>query len=270
MSNSKETFFKHGDDYGIWKLRILGVMTSKGFHGMDLPFEKWWNKNVVDVRNLNKDQVAEKYKSDQERALSLLYRYMDSGTIKKMANVKTAQEAFEVMDKVYLKRGGVELVTVIHNLVTLKMKGSDVESYLTEFEGLLGELEMRGHDMPQVERALFMLCGIIEEWSYLRAQIFLQYGYEKLTIDVVKAALREHSAAINFGKMRVGEKEESGGEVALVMKMVICDSCGRRGHKRDNCDVKCWSCGKIGHVKSRCPNYGESSEGKGKRREVAL
>jgi hypothetical protein len=46
---------------------------------------------------------------------------------------------------------------------------SDVEGYLSEFDGVMRDIEKRGHNMVEVERAMFMLCGILEEWSFLRS-----------------------------------------------------------------------------------------------------
>jgi hypothetical protein len=52
-----------GDDYSIWKLRLLGVMTSKNFFGMDLAFDEWYKKNKAKLK-MNKHEVVEKYNDD--------------------------------------------------------------------------------------------------------------------------------------------------------------------------------------------------------------
>ena len=270
-SSIKDIFFKHGDDYGIWKLRMLGVLASKDFFGMDLPFDEWWKKNRFRLKSFGKDEGVDKYNDDQESSLLLMYRYLDGSIIKKLGPVKAARTAFEALDQVYLKRGGVEIVTLMHRLVNLKMKGIDVESYITEFEGVLSDLEKRGHNMVEVERALFMLCGIKEEWSYLRTQIFLQYGYDRLTTDVVKASLREQGVSASFGKLLFKEErkkeEEEGGEKSLFAKVVVCGSCGRKGHTEKRCNTKCYECGKIGHMAANCPKRGEQEEPRSSRKE---
>jgi hypothetical protein len=270
-SSIKDIFFKHGDDYSIWRLRMLGVLASKDFFGMDLPFDEWWKKSRLRLKSFGKEEGVDKYNDDQESALLLMYRYLDGSIIKKLGPVRAARTAFEALDQIYLKRGGVEIVMLMHKLVNLRMKGTDVESYLTEFEGVLSDLEKRGHNMVEVERAMFMLCGIVEEWNVLRSQVFLQYGYDKLTTEVVKVALREQSVAVNFGKLQVKkekEKEEEGGggERSLFAKVVTCESCGRRGHTKDRCNTKCYECGKIGHLAAKCPNKGGPSS-KGKKKE---
>jgi hypothetical protein len=222
--------------------------------------------------------LVDKYNDDQDCALSLLYRYLDGSIIKKLGTLKSAREAFMALDNIYLKRGGVEIVLLMHRLVNLKMKGTDVEGYLTEFEGVLSDLEKRGHNMVEVERAMFMLCGIVEEWNTLRSQVFLQYGYDKLTTDVVKAALREQGAAVSFGKLKVKRErrgdEDGDLEKALLAKVVICESCGRRGHTKDKCNTRCYECGKFGHVAAKCPTKEEIppsyTANKGKKREKEL
>jgi hypothetical protein len=143
----------------------------------------------------------------------------------------------------------VEVIVLIHKLVNLKMKGNDVEGYLSEFDGVMRDIEKRRHNMVEVERAMFILYGISEEWSFLRFQVFLQYGYEKLTTEVVRTSLREYGVFLEFGKKRKEGRE--GGAWGLIAS-VKCERCKRRRYTKDNCTTKCYGCGKIGHVAANC------------------
>jgi hypothetical protein len=68
----------------------------------------------------------------------------------------------------------VEIIVFIHKLVNLRIKKNDVKGYLLEFDGVMRDIEeKRGHNMVEVERAMFMLCDIPEKWSFLRSQVFL-------------------------------------------------------------------------------------------------
>src|SRR5271168_677973 len=156
-------------------------------------------------------------------------------------------EVFGKLDIIYQKQEGVELIVLMHKLVNLRMKGVDVETYLTDFDGVVGEVEKRGHRIVEVEKAMFMLCGIVEEWAFLRSQIFLQYGYDKLTTEVVRSALREKGHSVNFnlktdGKEK-GEKKERGTEGALFGNL-RCKKCRKEGRK-----------GKRGLVAYVCRSY---------------
>jgi hypothetical protein len=114
--------------------------------------------------------------------LLILYSLLDTPVIKKLGKVTTVQETFTKLGEIYEKQGGVEVIVLIHKLVNIKMKENDVEGYLSEFDGVMRDIEKREYNMVEVERVMFMLCGIPEEWSFLRSQVFLQYGYEKLTL----------------------------------------------------------------------------------------
>jgi hypothetical protein len=92
------------------------------------------------------------------------------------------------------------VIVLIHKLVNLKMKENDVESYLSEFDEVMRDIEKRRHNMVEVERAMFILCGIPEEWSFLRSQVFLQHGYEKLTTEVIRTSLREYRVFLELRK----------------------------------------------------------------------
>jgi hypothetical protein len=41
----KDLVFKHGDDYGIWKLRAMGHLATKDLFGVDLEIDGWVKKN---------------------------------------------------------------------------------------------------------------------------------------------------------------------------------------------------------------------------------
>jgi hypothetical protein len=88
---------------------------------------------------------------------------LDTPVIKKLGKVTTAQEAFTRLGEIYEKQGGVEVIVLIYKLVNLRMKGNDVEGYLSEFDGVMKNIEKRGHNIVEVERAMFMLCGISKE-----------------------------------------------------------------------------------------------------------
>jgi hypothetical protein len=94
--------------------------------------------------------------------------------------------------------------------------------------------------------------------------VFLQYGYEKLTTEVVRTSLREYGVSLEFGKKR--EKGREGGEWGLTAS-VKCERCKRRGYTKDNCNTKCYGCGRIGHVAANCP--GEDKLKKKKEREAS-
>jgi hypothetical protein len=134
--------------------------------------------------------------------LLILYSLLDVPVIKKLGKVTTAQETFIKLGEIYEKQGKVEVIVLIHKLVNLRIKRNDVKGYLSEFDGVIRDIEKREHNMVEVERAMFMLCDILEKWSFLRSQVFLQHGYEKLITEVIRTSLREYRVSLEFGKKR--------------------------------------------------------------------
>jgi hypothetical protein len=74
--------------------------------------------------------VVEKYEESQEKRLLILYSLLNTSVIKKLGKVTTAQEAFTKLGEIYEKQERVEVIVLIHKLVNLRIKKSDVESYL--------------------------------------------------------------------------------------------------------------------------------------------
>jgi hypothetical protein len=132
-----------------------------------------WLCAIFFLKECTRDEVIEKYEESQEKGLLILYSLLDTPVIKKLGKVTTAQETFTKLGEIYEKQGGVEVIVLIHKLVNLKIKGNDVEGYLSEFEGVMRDIEKRGHNMVEVEKAMFILCGIPKKWSFLRSQVFL-------------------------------------------------------------------------------------------------
>jgi hypothetical protein len=250
------SIFKHGDDYPIWKLKALGILASKDLVGMDLELVDWIKINPGKVRESEKDEWETEWLAEQMRALYMLYTMLDGQVIKKLEGIKLAVEAFKKLDALYIKEGGIEVLTLMFKLFNLRMSGVEIEKYLATFDELVDGLERRGHKVVEVERAVVLLCGVPEDWSQLRSQIFLQHGFKNLNVDVVKNDLRQHAASLVFGKVR--DKQEgsdeirSGGEKAMMATIIKCNKCKRKGHVEANCATKCFKCGKIGHVAANC------------------
>jgi Zinc knuckle len=92
------------------------------------------------------------------------------------------------------------------------------------------------------------------------------------------SAFREQGVSVDFSKLQVKKKKQESAqedvearEKALFSKVVTCESCGRKGHKKDKCSTRCYECGKIGHMAANCPTKGggdEEGSGKGKRKAL--
>lgn len=252
----KKMVFHHGDDYSVWKKRILGTLAIKlDYYGMDLDFQGWLKVNKGSVKEEDCESV---WNMVQGKALAILWRYIEASVIRKMGEVKTVREAFKVLDEIYERHGGVEVMVLMYKLVNLKMSKGNLEDYLGEFEGISGDMERRGHKMVEVERAMLLLCGIPEDWAFLRSQVCLKYEGGTLTMDRVKNALREHQASLALGGAKDREEKYSGGERALAAGL-RCKTCNRWGHS-GKCVTKCFACGEVGHVAYKCPHKQEEGE----------
>jgi hypothetical protein len=99
----KDLVFKHGDDYGICKLKAMGHLAIKDLFGMDLEIDGWVKKNPSILKECARDEVIEKYEESQEKGLLIFYSLLDTPVIKKLGKVTTAQEAFTKLGEIYEK-----------------------------------------------------------------------------------------------------------------------------------------------------------------------
>jgi hypothetical protein len=122
---------------------------TKDLFGVDLEIDGWVKKNPSILKECARNEVIEKYEESQEKELLIFYSLLDTPIIKKLGKVTTAQEAFTKLEGIYEKQGRVEVIVLIHKFVNLKMKGNDVEGYLSEFDRIMRDIEKRGHNMVE-------------------------------------------------------------------------------------------------------------------------
>ena len=49
---------------------------------------------------------------------------------------------------------------------------------------------------------------------------------------------------------------------------VVCNKCGRRGHKGEDCRTVCYSCKEFGHIAPKCPYRKEEEKRDAKEKVV--
>jgi hypothetical protein len=140
----KDLIFKHGDDYGIWKLRAMGHLATKDLFGVDLEIDDWVKKNPSILKECARNEVMEKYKESQEKGLLILYSLLNIPVIKKLGKVITAQEAFTKLREIYEKQGEVEVIVLIVWSVR-DVRGGNIQKTIV----LLSVMDMEKLDMWQ-------------------------------------------------------------------------------------------------------------------------
>ena len=145
MKDKEGLVFHHGDDYDVWKKKVLGILIDKlEVFGLELEPTDWKKVNKV----VKEEKEGEAYDTAQRKGLAIMWRYLDGGIIKKVGEVQTVCGLFKKLDGIYQRKGGVELVVLMHRLVNLRM-GKELEKYVEEFEGIVGEMEKRGHKVVE-------------------------------------------------------------------------------------------------------------------------
>lgn len=282
MSKS-DLVFKHGGDFGIWKKRMVSVWAESNLFEMTGNIDDWAVGHAKITKALTKEDIVVIWRKEQTKALALLWRYLDASVIHKIGDVETAKEAIKKMEEIYERKGGITIIYLMYKLWNLKMDGNKVEKYIEEFDETFNSLESHGHKMPEVEKAMIMMCGVPDGWSGWRNQLFQRVGYDKLTREEVKVALRDEEMGIRLSSERrkngKEEEENYAQEKAMIARSsdgrgggagrfgLVCESCGRRGHDADNCSTQCFGCKKFGHLRSNCPN--NSGRGGGRVHEMS-
>ena len=72
MKDKKGLVFHHGDDYDIWKKKVLGILIDKlEVFGLELEPTDWKKVNKV----VKEEKEGEAYDTAQRKGLAIIWRY---------------------------------------------------------------------------------------------------------------------------------------------------------------------------------------------------
>lgn len=233
------------DNYETWKRRARQVLTREGL----------WRYVAEEVPAL-KDR-SEDWITKNDLTLQTIGYLVEDPQMQLIKDAMTAQEAWAMLKKYYVKDSSVGKVALLKKLSKLELaEGGDMRQYLADMEELFEKLENTGANFEEDIKAAFMLAGLPE--SYDSTVSSIQGRMEVFTVNFVKTKLLEE-----FGRRENKAYPED--KAMIVRKM--------HSNPR-NFEVKrtCYACGSEEHLVRDCVLVkqvrGECSKASGNRKSA--
>lgn len=233
-NSTKMDFTKTGfkrlsyDNYETWKLRARQILTR----------EKLWSCISEETPEL-KDRTKE-WKEKDELALQSIGFLVEDAQLRLIKDAETAREAWNLLNRYYVKDSAVGKVALIKKLCKLELsEGGDCRQHLAEFDELFERFENVGCVMPEDMRAAFILASLPQSYDSMVASI--QGRAEVFTMAFVKSKLLEEY------ERRVDKNDNEENQKAMAAKTNfkhpkednrrLCYACGSPDHMMRNCEA---------------------------------
>lgn len=227
--------------------------------------------NVLEVIEndppIDATQLLEYNKKDV-KARNIIVQCLSDIMLEMIKTKKTAREIMDSLSLTYQRKGVSTRVQLQRKLRDLKLtESTPMNTFLTEFEQIVYELNSAGGKMEQNEVISHLLSAMPESYQTVTTAIDVMFSQDesKITLDFVKNKLLLEEARQKKGQ------DGANGEAAFSSgyqkrqgknsnnKWNNSESQGERKNK-PNFPFKCHGCGVIGHKKYQCPKNKKNRE----------
>ncbi|XP_039130821.1 uncharacterized protein LOC120267191 [Dioscorea cayenensis subsp. rotundata] len=259
----------NGQEYGRWNLRMNTVFRSQELWDL---VENGWTET--------KDEAMERENRNRDaKALSLIQQAVDGPNLDRIAEAKTAHEAWEVLRKHSLgtsKVLSVRIQALRQDFETLQMGDDEgVQGYISRVITITNQIKALGHKLKEPEVVSKVLRSLAPKFDWVTVAIEESKEIAKLTLDDLCGTLQAYEVRVNHAAGKVGERalhtkiEQPGANVnknggfgsswGEGRGRGRCFARGRgrghsgRGRGMDNkSHIQCFQCKKFGHMKAEC------------------
>lgn len=244
------------EDYKDWADEMMSILTIEGL----------W-------KYVEQGDKAPKYsKENEDKANGFLWLCISRPCrVHCDRSNKTSQENWLALKSVYADNGLFSRVVLLRKFTTTSLADcGSAEKFVNTMTDTVARLRAIDFAIEDEWVAHFILAGLPEEYDPMI--MALQNTRQILSLDDIKLQLLqekkptptrheiENNALLAENIALRAEKEK--------MDMIVCFSCGDKGHYPDQCNkrsnnkgrgfkrsnIKCWNCDQTGHYADKCKN----------------
>ena len=237
-------------NYAIWKPKMEDLLYIKDlWKPIIMPKEKEVTDADIEWAVLNRKCAAQ------------IRQWIDKSIFQNFANEHDAYVLWQKLEKMYARTTAQNKANLMRRLVNLKYKdGSSVSEHMSEFQGIVDQLNSMKMTVDDELQALLMLSSLPKSWDTLVVSVSNSAPDGKLTMDMVKDRM------LNEESRRKDEGYTPDTEALVMQKQGKQEWRGRsksknprnqsqqrgRSKSRSRYDMKCHHCGKPGHFIREC------------------
>ncbi|XP_031343120.1 uncharacterized protein LOC116172658 [Photinus pyralis] len=229
------------NNWNVWKFQIKVILTAKELYDITVGIVK-----QPDGEHTGKE--VKEFKVKDAKAQEVLVTRMESGPLFHILMCESAHEMWTKLESIYERQSNVSVHLLQQKFFNMKFEGS-VMDFITKIQNLVAQIKQQKENIPENMVITKILMSLPEQYKHFVS------AWESVPED--KRNLTNLSARLLVEEERLG----SGEETVAQQSQVKCFSCGKAGHKKDECrsggrfknkNVECNFCKKKGHMFKDC------------------
>lgn len=224
-----------GTGFSTWMVR---VKTCLGRHGV---------ASVLESQEV-KENEKEAFRKLDAHARDIIVQSVSDNVLEIIKEKSTAKDMIETLKSTYEKKGLASRIDLQRKFRNLSMAGgSNLQSFLLEFDRTLAELKMAGGKMDDDEVIIQLLSAMPSDFKAVVTSIDVLFSKEPetVTLDFVKSKLLSEER-----RLSPSANEDGNGESFSAVNKGGRNNYGKFKPKFFG---RCYECQEKGHKSSQCP-----------------
>lgn len=252
------TMFDGTGDFGIWKKRMLANLSVQGLKDVLTPPSQALvtaKTDDDDDESKKKHELDETSRSERdEKAMNIIFMSVGDHVLRKLVKVKTASEAWELFDKLYMAKTLPNRVHAQLKVYSFWMQDSrTIDQNVDDFLKLIADLNNLNIEVPEEVQAILLLNALPSRYDSLKET--LKYSREAIRVDEVASAAK--SKEMEYKDTSTAKPSGEGNYVRGRSDSRTRSYSSGKSNSRSRSKSKdgkrlCWICGKEDHFKKQC------------------
>ena len=208
-----------------------------------------------DEESKKKHDLDEASRSERdEKAMNIIFMSVGDHVLRKLDKVKTASEAWEILDKLYMAKTLPNRVHAQLKVYSFRMQDSrTIDQNVDDFLKLIADLNNLNIEIPEEVQAILLLNALPSRYDSLKET--LKYSREAIRVDEVASAAK--SKEMEYKETSTAKSSGEGNYARGRPESRTRSYSAGKSYNRSRSKSKegkrlCWICGKEGHFKKQC------------------
>ncbi|XP_074374846.1 uncharacterized protein LOC141715635 [Apium graveolens] len=189
-------------NYGNWSIQMKVLLGSyDNWDIVESGYDEPTDAAAEAALSIAEKMILKETRKKDKKALYTIIQRVDESTFEKISNVKTAKDAWEILQKSFQ---GVEKVKKVRLQVlrgefeNIKMKASEnIGEYITRLKTVTNEMKRNGESLDDVRVMEKLLRSLMRKFDYVVTSIEESKDLSTISIDELVGSLQAHEQRMN-------------------------------------------------------------------------
>lgn len=230
----------NGNNFGSWKFRLEAILDQ---HDLIQFIKKSLEEIIQEIEQGNKSPEEKekeiiKIMKSEKKCKSLVINCIGDEQLEHIKDKARAKEIFETLKAIFERKSIVNQLYLRKRLFTTRYnEEDDMNQYILNFDKMIRELKEAGAKIDDFDIICHLLLSLPKSFDAVVA-VLETLEQERLTLELVKTRLIDEYYKQRNSRSSFEENVPSAfnGKKSFNYQ---CYKCGKFGHKRSECRVKC-------------------------------